>query len=68
MVYSNANSNVSVYFFDFEAPLDKFNEYDDYGLSHAGELSYNFGGFKNRDREVLSWEQDVADKINELVK
>ena len=68
MVYSNAGSKVSVYFFDFEAPADKFAEYDDYGLSHAGELPYNFGGFKNQGRTVLPWEQDVADKINQLVK
>ena len=64
ITYSRAGAKVWVYYFDFEAPgaLDKFAPYDDVGLSHAGELPYNFGGFKQRAYEP--WEPVVADFID----
>ena len=62
--YSRAGAKVWVYFFDFEAPgaMDKFAPLDDVGLSHGGELPYNFGGFKQRAYEP--WEPRVSGFIN----
>ena len=62
--YSRAGANVWLYYFDFEAPAvsDKFAPYDDVGLSHAAELPFSFGGYKQRDFDA--WEPKVADFIN----
>ena len=64
--YKKAGSNVYVYYFDFEGPVDKFSYYDDVGLSHGGELPYNFGGYRQRTHQ--SWEHEVGDFINLKLK
>ena len=55
-----------MYYFDFEAPADQYTGYDDVGLSHAGELPYNFGGYQQRD--FAEWEQQVGKLINLKLK
>ena len=66
ITYSRAGAAVHVYFFDFEAPSNKFAFYDDRGLSHTAEVTYNFGAFKQRAYE--SWEPIVADFINGKIR
>ena len=38
----------------------------DVGLSHAGELPYNFGGYRQRSHQ--KWEHEVGDFINLKLK
>ena len=55
--YSKAGARVYLYGFDFDAAPERFAHRTEYGLSHAGELIYTFGSFRQNQAYRRNWDE-----------
>ena len=58
--YSKAGARVYLYGFDFDAAPERFAFRTEYGLSHAGELIYTFGSFRQDKSYRRNWDESLS--------